>query len=185
MNWDLLNDGIGTPKNTQSLFLADKTPPSMSTGVRSSYEVAAAAGFRHILFRVVEPGIVEDTKAYIRSMPAVQSPYLVGGKLSPPAAKGKAVFERGDTGCAACHPPPLYTDLKIYDVGTRGELDRRSAFDTPTLIEIWRTGPYLHDGSAATLKDLLTDRNQGDRHGKTSHLKKEEIAALIAYLQSL
>ena len=185
MNWDLLNDGVGTPKNTKSLFLADRTPPSMSTGVRSNYETASAAGFRHILFRVVDARTIADTQAYIRSMPAVRSPYLAGGKLSPRAAKGKTVFERADTGCATCHPGALLTDLKMYDVGTRGELDRRSAFDTPTLREVWRTAPYLHDGSAATLRDVLTTRNKGNRHGRISHLKKDDLDAMIEYLRSL
>jgi cytochrome c peroxidase len=134
---------------------------------------------------VVDAGTIEDTKAYIRAMPAVRSPYLAGGKLSPAAAKGKTVFERSDTGCATCHSGALRTDLKLYDVGTRGELDRRSAFDTPTLMELWRTAPYLHDGSAVTLKDVLTTRNKGNRHGKTSHLSKGDLDALVEYLRSL
>ena len=76
-------------------------------------------------------------------------------------------------------------EIDRYDVGTRGELDRSGTFDTPTLVELWRTAPYLHDGSAATLREVLTDRNQGDLHGTTSHLTDDEIEALIAYLMSL
>jgi len=185
MNWDLLNDGIGNPKNAKNLHLSDKTPPSMSRGVRASFEVATAAGFRHILFRVVEPQVIEDTKAYIRNMPTVPSPYLAAGKLSPLAQKGKAVFESSKAKCSSCHPGPLFTDLKMYDVGTRGELDRTSEFDTSTLQEMWRSAPFLHDGSAVTLMDVLTTKNKGDKHGVTSHLKKEELEALVAYMLSL
>ncbi|KPK80444.1 MAG: hypothetical protein AMJ81_12090 [Phycisphaerae bacterium SM23_33] len=185
MNWDLLNDGLGNPKNTKSMFAADKTPPSMARGVRSSYEVATAAGYRHILFRVVEPQVIEDTKAYISNLPAPPSPYLVEGKLSPLGQKGKAVFESAKTQCATCHPAPLFTDLKKYNVGTRHELDRVDEFDTPTLLEMWRSAPYLHSGAAVTLMDVLTAHNKSDKHGVTSHLKKEELQALVAYLLSL
>ena len=59
--------------------------------------------------------------AGIFSAPAA-GPYLVNGGLSVKAAKGKAVFEKA--GCAHCHPAPLYTDLKMYNIGTRAELDR-------------------------------------------------------------
>src|SRR5204862_1447522 len=50
LNWDLLNDGIGNPKNTKSLLLAHRTPPAMSQGVREDAEEAVRAGIRHILF---------------------------------------------------------------------------------------------------------------------------------------
>ena len=70
-------------------------------------------------------------------------------------------------------------------MGTRSALDRSGAFDTPTCVELWRTGPYLHDGSAVTLKEVLTTKNPDDKHGKTSHLSEEEIDALVEYLLSL
>lgn len=185
LNWDLLNDGIGNPKNTRSLLLAHKTPPSMSLGVRTDSSVAAAAGFRYILFREPQGQELDAVKDYLRSLKPEKSPYLTAdGKLSTQAQKGKAIFE-SKAGCTACHPGPLLTDLKMYDVGTRGELDRKDAFDTPTLIEIWRTAPYLHDGSAATLREALIDRNKKDTHGSTSKLKPDEVDALIEYLLSL
>ena len=85
-----------------------------------------------------------------------------------------------------CHPPPFFTNLKAYDVGTRGPLDGSTdEFDTPALIELWRTAPYLHDGSVATLRDLLTLANHDDRHGNTSHLSTDQIHDLCEYLLSL
>jgi len=47
------------------------------------------------------------------------------------------------------------------------------------------TAPYLHDGAAPTLESMLTEHNNQDKHGKTSHLKEEEIHALVQYLLSL
>ena len=58
-------------------------------------------------------------------------------------------------------------------------------FDTPTLVEVWRTAPYLHDGSAATMRDVLTIRNRKDRHGRTSHLTPRQLDDLIEYILSL
>jgi cytochrome c peroxidase len=58
-------------------------------------------------------------------------------------------------------------------------------YDTPTLLGIYRTAPYLHHGKAATLMDMLTTCNKADKHGKTSHLKPAQLADLVAFLQSL
>ena len=60
-----------------------------------------------------------------------------------------------------------------------------AAFDTPTLVELWRTAPYLHDGSARTIRDVLMRRNPRDQHGTTSHLNDEQIDELAAYVLSL
>jgi cytochrome c peroxidase len=186
LNWDLLNDGLGNPKNTRSLLLAHKTPPAMSLGVRETAETAVRAGIRHILFTVQPLEVAEAIDKYLKSLKPVPSPHLVNGQLSPAARRGEKLFRSKETGCAQCHPPPLFTNLKSYDVGTRGPLDDEAdTFDTPTLIELWRTAPYLHDGSAATLRDLLTLANQNDRHGKTSLLTADQIMDLCEYLLSL
>lgn len=95
-----------------------------------------------------------------------------------------AVSDR-TAGCARCHPRPLLTDLQVRDVGTKDQLDHTPSFDTPTLVELWRTGPYLHHGKARTLREVFTKFNRQDRHGKTSHLSKDELDALVAYLLSL
>lgn len=184
LNWDLLNDGIGNPKNNKSLVWSHQTPPAMSTGVRETAETAVRSGIKHILFTVQPEEVALAIDAYLKSLQPLPSPRLVNGQLSPAAQRGKIVFEQA--GCATCHPPPLFTDLKHYDVGTRGRFDRdQEEFDTPTLVELWRTAPYLHDGSAATLREVLTSRNPQDRHGKTSHLTKEQLDDLEEYLLSL
>ena len=188
-NWDLLNDGVGNPKNTRSMVWASRTPPMMSLGVREDMPHAVRAGFRFILFREPAPGEAEAVTAYFQSLEPVRSPHLVQktffhGPLSAEAQKGKKIFKRA--GCAECHPGPLFTDKKLYDVGSSHALDRDAkAFDTPTLVELWRTAPYLHDGSAVTLEEVVTTFNPKDSHGKTSDLTPVEIAELVAYLLSL
>jgi cytochrome c peroxidase len=103
---------------------------------------------------------------YIQSLDPIPSPHLVQGVLSPVAERGKLLFNGKATGCAECHVPNrFFTDLAAHDVGTRGRHDKATdRFDTPTLVELWRSGPYLHDGSAARLRDVLVWRNRADRH---------------------
>jgi cytochrome c peroxidase len=105
LNWDLLNDGIGNPKNTRSLLLAFETPPAMSTGVRESAHQAVRSGLKHILFTEPNEEIAGAIDAYIRSLKPVPSPRLVDGKLSASALRGEKVFIKA--GCAQCHPAPL------------------------------------------------------------------------------
>ena len=186
LNWDLLNDGIGNPKNNKSLLLAHKTPPAMSMGVRDDGRAAVRAGIRHILFTVQPEEVPQAIDEYLMSLKPVPSPHLAKGRLSDAAKRGEKVFKDSKVGCASCHPAGLFTDLQTYDVGTRGKFDKPAdRFDTPTLVEAWRTAPYLHDGSAATMTEVLTTKNAKDEHGKTSQLSKQQLADLAEYVLSL
>ncbi|MBM4017978.1 MAG: hypothetical protein FJ288_06550 [Planctomycetes bacterium] len=186
LNWDLLNDGLGNPKNARSLVWSHRTPPTMSHGVRATMEVAVVAGFRHIQFYEPEADELQAVQAYLRTLEPLPSPYLEAkGELSEAAKRGRKVFESPGTGCSTCHPAPLFTDLAIYNVGTRRPLDQGDEFDTPTLVELYRTGPYLHNGEAVTLEELFTKFNEKGAHGTTKDLSKQELADLVAYLLSL
>lgn len=87
----------------------------------------------------------------------------------------------GKAGCKECHPPPLYTNLKTIDPG----LGAGVAYDVPSLIEAWRTAPYLHSGDALTLRETITDFNQQQKRGRTKDLTSQELEDLLAFLQSL
>ncbi len=187
LNWDLLNDGLGNPKNARSMLWSYRTPPMMSLGVRESMEVAARAGFVHILFTEPKPEDLQAVIAYFKSLNPVVSPHRnEDGSLTESAKRGERIFLSQEAACAQCHPAPLFTNLTSFDVGTTNPTDRgQKAFDTPSLVEGWRTPPYLHDGSAPTLRDVLTTHNAGDQHGATKKLTPEQIADLEAYLKSL
>jgi len=182
LNWDLLNDGLGNPKNTKSLLLAHETPPAMITGIRENAELAVRAGIRHIQFAVRPEEEAAAIDEYLKSLKPVPSPHLVDGKLSESAERGQKIFDKA--GCASCHTGTLHTDLKTHNVGTGKDLDKDRQFDTPTLVEIWRTAPYLYDGRAATIKDVLTIYNPGDKHGVTSNLTEAEIKDLAEFILS-
>ena len=182
LNWDLLNDGLGNPKNTKSLLLAHETPPAMITGIRENAEAGVRAGIRYIQFAVRPEEEAAAIDEYLKSLKPVPSPHLVDGKLSESAERGQKIFDKA--GCASCHTGPLHTDLKTHDVGTGKDLDKDRRFDTPTLVEVWRTSPYLYDGRATTIEEVLTIYNPGDKHGVTSNLTEAEIKDLAEFILS-
>ena len=186
LNWDLLNDGIGNPKNTRSLLQANLRSPMMSMGVRENLHACVFAGYRFIEFREPQRNEVASIEAFIQSMKPRPSPYLLpNGSLSKRAQAGKSLFINPNVGCASCHSGAIHTDQQKHDVGTRDKSDTGSEFVTPTLVEVWRTAPYLHDGRALTIQDAIAALNPKDLHGKTSKLTKEQIDDIAEYVLSL
>ena len=183
LNWDLLNDGKGNPKSAKSMLFAHVTPPAMITGVRAKAEVAVRAGIRFIQFAVRPEEDAVCIDEYLKNLKPVPSPFLVNGQLSPAAERGKKLFV--SQGCAKCHSGPYYTDMKKYDVGTGTGREKGLKFDTPGLREVWRTGPWLYDGRAATMEEVLKKFNPEDEHGATSKLNAQQIKDLAEYVLSL
>jgi len=186
LNWDNLNDGIGNPKNAKSLLLAHQTPPSMWLGVRADAYVSVRAGIRNSMFTLRPEEDAMAIDEYLKSLQPTPSPHLVNGRLSTAAKRGKRLFASEAVGCLECHKNEFYTDMKSHNVGTMGKFRQpKKRFDTPSLIEIWRTGPYLHDGRAATLRDVVTTFNPDDLHGATTHLTPEQVDDLVEFVLSL
>jgi YVTN family beta-propeller protein len=196
LNWDLLNDGMSNPKNTKSLVWAHQAGPAMALGVRTNAGAAVRAGIHHILFATEESEeVAVAIDAYLKSLKPLPSPHLENWGLTAGAERGRKLFMNVRTGCADCHPPPLFTDMLPHDVGTTNAFhglyftdaaDKPSdRFYTPALVELWRTAPYLHDGSAVNLREILTAKNEDDMHGRTSQLQAQEIDDLVEYLLSL
>lgn len=131
--------------------------------------------------------------AYCNAHKVPYSPFARQG-LSESAKRGRELFFSKETRCAECHSGPYYSDstptrpFKLHDVGTGADDDSEKmgpAFDTPTLLGIYRTAPYLHHGKAATLEEVLTTYNKEDRHGKTGHLSSTQVADLVEFLKAL
>jgi cytochrome c peroxidase len=133
--------------------------------------------------------------AYTNSHKFPVSPWAKNG-LSESAQRGRTIFLSEQTRCATCHGGPLYSDsrpaerekLVLHDVGTGNDDPSElmgPKYDTPTLLGVYRSAPYLHHGKAATLRDVLTTQNAGDKHGVTSHLKPQEIDDLVEFLKAL
>jgi len=113
--------------------------------------------------------------AYVSSLEVAVAP------VAPLPKGGAEAFEAA--GCGECHPAPLYTDSPDavrHDVGTLlpssgqrlgGGLD---GLDTPTLLGVAHSGPWLHDGRAATLEEAL----EAHADGVSSPLLVEFLEAL-------
>jgi hypothetical protein len=177
MNWDLMNDGIGNPKNCKSLLYSHVTPPSMITGIRANAEVAVHAGFKFIQFSDIAPDLLMSVNSYLKSLRPLPSPYLVDGRLSEKAVAGSRSFTK--FGCDNCHSGEYFTDMRKHQIGEGVEFE--AGWDTPTLIEVWRTAPYLFDGRAATLKEVFSVY----KHGLDAKITEKEIDELTEYINSL
>jgi cytochrome c peroxidase len=154
--------------------------------------------------------ISQALASYVRTILAGNSPYdryLAGDQsaLSPEARRGLEIF-RGKGNCATCHMGANLTDESFHNTGiawrdgreadagrffvTHRERDR-GAFKTPTLRQIAAVAPYMHDGSKATLQDVIEYYDQGGNHAPNLdpeihplHLTAGEKAALLALLRS-
>ena len=118
--------------------------------------------------------------------------------LSDLEKAGLAVF-RGKARCTTCHAGPNFTDENFHNTGIAwqdGKLADQGAgegkFKVPTLREVARTAPYMHDGSLATLEDVVDYYDRGgnmnpglDEDLRPLHLSPEEKRALVAFLRSL
>ena len=180
LNWDLLNDGMLNAKNGKSLFLSHETPPAMATGVRADAETAVRSGILYVQFATPTTKNAEAIDEYLKSLKPIPSPHLVDERPSAAAMNGRKLFH--EAGCAQCHAGERFVDSRRHNVGTATEEEPRGRFDTPTLVEAWRTAPYLHDGRAVTIREVLTTFNEDDRHGRTSHLTEHELSDLIDYV---
>lgn len=119
------------------------------------------------------------------------------------AKRGFELFN-GKANCSACHSGWAFTDASFHDVGTarngdigRGRLFPTSAalqyaFKTPTLRDVARRAPYMHDGSVPTLQAVIElydrggiDRPSRDVKIRPLELSDEEKADLVAFLRTL
>ncbi len=184
-NWDLLNDGIGNPKQSRSLLYTHRTSPVMITGIRASAEIAVEKGFSHIQFHEVTQERNESVNLYLKSLEPIPSPYLTkDGALTESAQRGQILFN-GKAGCVQCHMPPYYGDRSKHRFGLGSDEDRDQEFATPILIECWRTAPYMYDGRALSILDVITTDNINNVHGNTKDLTPQEAADLAEFVNSL
>ena len=128
--------------------------------------------------------------------------------LTPQQKLGLRVF-RGKGRCTSCHAGPTFTDERFHNTGVAWNPDEqrilddgrflvtgtdsdRGAFKTPTLRDVARTAPYMHDGSVATLADAIEFYDGGGRPNpnldvdvRPLRLNEAERAALVAFLEAL
>lgn len=118
-----------------------------------------------------------DLAAYLEQLPRPRTP-----TVSDRAAvkRGKALFQAKTVGCARCHSGAALTDRTKHDLAT--DLD---GVDTPSLIGLAHSAPYYHDGSAATLRAVLTEKGTIHGMGRLAALSDRDVDDLVAFLQTL
>ncbi len=143
---------------------------------------------------------LDDLAAYVTSLAgAPPSPHrLPDGGLTEAAERGLAVYLA--IGCDDCHALPRYTDSDLdidvadwplYDIGTLTDAsgqrlgDLLIGIDTPSLVGAWASAPYFHDGSAATLREVLTRDPDAVKGELVATLSATELDDLIAYVSSI
>ena len=128
--------------------------------------------------------------AYLDTLATPDNPFR-GAAPTEAQARGEAVFIKA--GCNGCHAGAALTNERMADVGTfvqsgnvLDDVSRLSrGLNTPSLLGVGRSAPYLHDGSVATLKERILRGKQADQHGATSGLTFAEVDDLVDYLQAL
>ncbi len=140
--------------------------------------------------------------SFVRSILSGGSPFdrFIDGDraaLSAEQQAGLAIF-RGKGNCVACHVGPNFSDERLHNTGVAwrdGRLQDTGAgagnFKTPTLREVARGAPYMHDGSLATLEEVIEyydrggNRNPGlDPEIHALHLSPAEKQEIVAFLRS-
>jgi cytochrome c peroxidase len=171
-------------------------------GYRSAFDAAFGEG--PITKRKIELALA----TYERSIVSGEAPFdrWIKGDESAIDAAAKRGFDlfNGKAHCASCHSGWAFTDSSFHDIGTaknddlgRGHLfptsiKLRHAFKTPTLRDVARRAPYMHDGSIATLDAIIDLYNRGGiaRPSRAEQiypldLSQREKDDLIAFLHTL
>jgi len=172
--------------------------------------------YREKFEKVFETGINADgiskaIAAFVRTLLSGNSPYdkyVAGDKsaLSESAVRGMKLFFSDQLKCAVCHSGPNFTDEKYHNNGAKIDSlnqdlgrylvtkkeDDKGKFRTPTLRDISRSSPYMHNGSVKGLTALVEFYNEGGITNnfqssviKPLHLTEEEKIDLKSFLRSL
>jgi cytochrome c peroxidase len=176
--------------------------------------LSAIPGYRDAFVKAFGPGAITKRNVelalatYERTIVSGEAPFdrwIKGDEtaIDSAAKRGFALFN-GKANCAACHSGWAFTDSSFHDIGTakgddfgRGRLfpnsqKLRHAFKTPTLRDVARRAPYMHDGSVPTLEAVIDLYNRGGiarpSRAEDVHpldLSKQERDDLIAFLRTL
>lgn len=183
--------GGGSPVGTLSAMGVAGTAPYLRDGsyptLASLHDVAQG------LYRGYQNREEEGLRADQMATYLTNSPRPSEGLRTPPdpttlleVRRGAVVF--GKAGCASCHTPPAFTDLSTVPSRRLFPEQVRAwgqSLDTPSLLALRDSAPYLHDGRAPTLASIFESENPANFHGDTKDLTANEIRSLVAFLKAL
>jgi cytochrome c peroxidase len=184
--FDTLNDdSYGNPKLTPSLHGVARTAPWTWHGWQKDLGAAVEKSYTETMFGPKpSAGEVRAVVAFLGTLDHPPNPHRTADNpLSPAAKRGQALFE-GAAKCAHCHTGPEYTSEHTYDVKLEEDGSPYPRWNPPSLRGVWERGPYLHDGRAATLEELLQGPHAPEKLGG-KELTPAQRQDLIAFLESL
>lgn len=127
--------------------------------------------------------LLRSLRRFVEELPLPPNPHRAPDGDHTAAGKRGAALFRGKAGCGSCHQGELYGGG-----GTRarvGTTPPGQLLDVPHLHGVFDTAPYLHDGRAATLAEVLTRHNSERTHGAAHLLSDDELTDLVQYLREL
>ena len=201
----LVNRGYGT-----SFFWdgrAQTLEQQVMQPIANPREMASSAREAAARIGVGEGELRDALASYVRTILSGNSAFdrYMGGDTSAMSAaeqSGLRLFT-SKAGCASCHIGSNFTDERFHNTGAgngsdagrfsvTGRLEDRGAFKTPSLRDAGRTPPYMHDGSLATLEDVIEFYDKGGRANaqldpdiRPLHLTAQEKAALASFVRAL
>lgn len=123
---------------------------------------------------------------FLEALPRPIPPRQLEGRDEARERRGLDAFMRAR--CQLCHAPPAFTNLGQHPVaalfpGLRGVASEE--LDTPSLLGLGGSAPYLVDGRAETLESVFREHDPAGRHGDTRSLDESELADLVYFLEGL
>jgi len=188
VTFDTRNDGsVGTYKTVLPLWGVAATGPwtwhGWQTDLAQSLEKSLVESMQG-----PQPSAddVAALGAYLESLSPPPSPFRDrDGELAAAAARGRELFASARAGCTACHDGAYLTSSETYDVGLGKSADRYPTYSPPSLRAVYRKTRLLHHGKARSLADVLTRYHGPEKVSGEAPLSAEEVADLVAYLETL
>jgi DNA-binding beta-propeller fold protein YncE len=184
LNWMLGSETTPRQRNVKSMLHAWWTPP---TGWSKKRDHAGGPngsirmGIKWELQIDPNDDIAIPLDTFIMRLKPVMSPFLIKGRLSASAVRGRDLFS--SIGCADCHPAPLYTDNDFHYAGVPDTLESAVKWNTPSLTEAWRTAPYSHTGGYDKIEEIIALRAHS--LGKYENLSEQDRKDLVEFVSSL
>ncbi len=194
-DYDTTNDGyqdlstfhIYSRKTTPSLRNVTHTAPWTWHGWQTSLPDAMVKSFTETM-QGPEPSAedVEAIIAFLGSLDLPPNPYRnPDGFFTEAALRGREVFQSEKAACNTCHGGEQFTKGTTYIVGLEEPRDRYEGYNPPSLRGVYDRDPYLHDGRANSLREVLTGDHNPDYVTGLGELTEQELDDLIAYLIQL
>lgn len=166
---------LGTPP-----YLRDGTYPTIAS-FEDNLTEPLLRGYRRD-----QGGRAISLERYVESLPRAIPPRQLGRRDLARERRGLSAFVRAR--CPMCHTLPAFTNLAQHPLrAIFPALDDHDGFavDTPSLLGLAESGPYLVDGRAETLEAIFREHDRARRHGDWASLSDRELADLLHFIEGL